>query len=277
MKLRIRYALLLLSLALFLIWLAVTRSEDSGSPSGTTTEKSPGDSTLSLRNRPASHRTKPPHRGASPPAQKTPLPRDISLFLETLEDDDSEELLPRAQEQMSPAVMESLVLAYHLADATASSHRILRLLSEIRDTETLAAARDVISDEAIPPDDPVLLACATSIASGDGVDGIRCILERLNRITADESGQFPDEAGALIRCLSLVHSPDLEWFISRAAEGEWVATSDASRVAAIHALLSFPSIHTTSVLARLRDGNGPPTIRQAAADTLAVIQSQEPE
>ena len=268
----------MVSLVVFLVWLSPDRLEKDKQVPQPGAEGRGVDTKRATANRSTASRSiRPPRETSSPPAQKFPLPPDITHFLETLEDDHSEELHARAQARMSPGVMESLILAYHRADATASSHRILRLLSEITDPETLAAARTIISDENIPADDPVLIACATSIASRDGAEGIQCILQRLNQFAADDSGQLPDEAAALIRCLSLVHSPDLEWFVSRAAEGQWVASSDASRVAAIRALLSFPSIHTTSVLARLRDGNEPPAIRQAAARTLAIIQSPEPE
>lgn len=205
------------------------------------------------------------------------LPGEIEQYLDAFDNDLAEELHPAASDRVGPREVVALVLRFNFSNETDSSDRILALLSDLKESESLAAAKRIVLEESRELDDPALLACATSLAKNGNENDIQAILERLNQLTLDDSGEIPEDASPFIRSLSMVSARELEWFIGQAAEGKWTATSEAARLAAVHALHSYPTANTTAILARLRDHEQSLLIRNTASEILTLIQSQHPE
>lgn len=214
---------------------------------------------------------------AHPLGSNPVLPQGIEAYLEMPDDNQAEGMYPIAQDLIGSAEVETLALRYHLTKSELESPRILALLSDLKTAESLNGAKSIVLHAEHDTDAALFLACATSLAKNGGQDSIAAILERLNQLPLDDSGNIPESAGPLIHVLALARAPDLEGFIGQAAEGKWIATSAASRMAAVNALRSYPNIHSTSILARLRDNDESPHIRHLAAEVLARIQAQDSE
>jgi hypothetical protein len=217
------------------------------------------------------------HEIARPAAFELALPQEIERYLDALEDAEAEDLYPVARDHIGSSEVKTLALRYHLSDSGQRTDRIITLLSDLNTADSLSAAKLLVLHPDHEADTPILLACATSLAKNGGQDSIQAILERLNLAPPDDSGNAPENTIPLIHSLALARAPELEWFIGQAAEGKWIATTTASRMAAVNALRSYPSIHTTSILARLRDNDDSPHIRQLATEVLARIQAQYSE
>jgi hypothetical protein len=202
---------------------------------------------------------------------------EIEHYLDAFDDGLAEEIHADARALVGAPEVEALALRFHLTNSSDTSDRILALLTDLKKSDALATAKRIALEESRELDDPVLLACATSLAKNGNENEIEAILARLNHLPADDSGDIPEHAQPLIHSLSLVSARELEWFIGQAAEGKWKATSEASRLAAIHALRSYPTANTTALLGRLRDQDESPLLRNTASEVLSQIQRQDLE
>jgi hypothetical protein len=205
------------------------------------------------------------------------LPRPIEEYLDVIDDKEAEKLYPFVHDYIGYGEVETLALRFHRSESGQNTERIILLLSDLKTADSLSSARNMVLQENLQVEDPVLIACATSLAKNGGQDSIQAILERLNRVSLDDSGHIPENTVPLIGSLALASAPELEWFIGQAAEGKWIATSPTARLAAVNALRSYPNIHTTSILARLRNSEDSAHIRGLATDVLARIQQQDSE
>lgn len=273
--LRIWHGVLFLAVAAIFVWLGTTK------PSDTAAEREGASAHALERSRSGTHdhsATRSRDHTPSPPGVgNIGLPPEIEQYLEAFEDEQADEQFPSARDHIGPNEMESLVLRFHRTRSKDEADRILALLSDLHKHDTLHAAKTLVLREDLQTDDPILLSCATSLAKNGRAESIHALLERLNQVMPVESGEIPDHATALIHAVSLVSAPELEWFIGQAAEGKWTASSTSARMAAISALASYPSVHTTSILARLRDDDASPLIRNLASEVLSQMQSQDTE
>ncbi len=219
--------------------------------------------------------SRPPREDSQPDASGILLPQPIEQYLDATDDEDAEKLHAAVLAHIAPDTLDNLILRYHLSDSGENTHRIITLLSDLKSPDTLSHARSIISQSSYEPDSPILLACAASLAKNGGQDSIQAILERLNQEPMDDSEDVPENSMLLINTLALASAPELEWFIGQAAEGKWIATNMASRMAAITALRSYPNIHTTSILERLRNEDEPRHIRELASDVMDHIRQQD--
>lgn len=273
--LRLWHGALFLAVAAILVWLGATRhsvtSPEQEQTSAPARDRNRGGTRDHSPSRPQDHTPSAPGVG------NIGLPPEIEQYLEAFEDEQADGQFPSARDHIGSVEFETLVLRFPLTKSKDEADRILALLSDLQKADALTAAKALVLREDLAIEDPVLLACATSLAKNGRAESIEAICERLNQVVPDESGEIPDQATALMHSISLVSAPEMEWFIGQAAEGKWIASSTAARMAAIRALSSYPSVHTTSILARLRDHDASPFIRDLASEVLSRMQSQDAE
>ena len=142
--------------------------------------------------------------------------------------------------------------------------RIIDIFSGLQSDAGLAGARQVLTDEGMPPSDALVSASAVALARKGNEADLKYIVGRLDQI----NGESPeDEAAAdgLIYALSESRDPRTALFLQDAAAGRGEAKSWRSRLAAIQALQNHPSPAAVEILEHIAKEDADTRLKEQAA------------
>jgi len=144
--------------------------------------------------------------------------------------------------------------------------RLFDVLSQASSDAAAAAVGAIVADSERRPDDPLVLAASRALAENASPQALDVLLRKLAGVRRES------DARGLTEVVGNIARPRAHQALLYAAEGNRVAPTTISRVAAIRALKNFPGEDTLEVMSRLAS-DPDPQIQVAAREVAAACAS----